>query len=89
MPGLSARDMAAERAKNLLSLMHATVHLTQADTIEEIKVAIEGRLQALSNANTLLAESRWSGANLHSLVTEELAPYSPDEEASPAGFLQG
>jgi two-component sensor histidine kinase len=37
--------------------------------------AIEGRLQALSNAHTLLAQTRWAGANLHSLVTEELAPY--------------
>jgi two-component sensor histidine kinase len=63
------------RAKNLLSLVQATVHLTQADTLEEFKAAVEGRLQAISNAHTLLAESRWAGASLHSLVTEELAPY--------------
>ena len=81
-----AREM-DHRAKNLLSLMHATVHLTQADTIEEFKAAIEGRLQALSKAHTLLAESRWSGANLHSLVSEELAPYLPDEEASRADIV--
>ena len=52
------------------------MQLTHADTVEGFKAAIEGRLQALSNAHTLLAQSRWSGANLHSLVTEELAPYS-------------
>ena len=63
------------RAKNLLALMQATVHLTQADTVEEFKAAIGGRLRALSNAHTLLAESRWTGAKLRSLVTEELAPY--------------
>jgi hypothetical protein len=63
------------RAKNLLALMQATVHLTQADTVKEFKAAIEGRLRALSNAHTLLAESRWTGAKLRSLVTEELAPY--------------
>ena len=45
------------RAKNLLALMQATVHLTQADTVQEFKAAIEGRLRALSNAHTLLAES--------------------------------
>jgi PAS domain S-box-containing protein len=67
------------RAKNLLALIQATVHLTQADTVKEFKAAIEGRLQALSNAHTLLAESRWVGAKLHSLVTEELAPYSLKE----------
>jgi PAS domain S-box-containing protein len=75
------------RAKNLLSLMHATVHLTQADTVQEFKTAIEGRLQALSNAHALLTESRWSGAKLHNLVTEELAPYSPSKEASRADII--
>jgi two-component sensor histidine kinase len=67
--------------------MHATVHLTQADTIQEFKAAIEGRLQALSNAHALLTESRWSGAKLHSLITEELAPYSPNGEASRAVII--
>jgi HWE histidine kinase len=45
------------RAKNLLALVQATVHLTHADTVEDFKAAIEGRLQALSNAHTLLAQS--------------------------------
>jgi two-component sensor histidine kinase len=63
------------RAKNLLALVQASVHLTQADTIQEFRAAVEGRLQALSNVHTLLAESRWAGANLHRLVTEELSPY--------------
>ena len=44
------------RAKNLLALVQATVHLTQADTVEEFKTVIEGRLHALSNAHMLLAE---------------------------------
>jgi two-component sensor histidine kinase len=60
----------------LLAIVQATVHLTQADTVQEFKAAVEGRLQALSNAHTLLAESRWAGAKMHSLVSEELAPYS-------------
>jgi PAS domain S-box-containing protein len=64
------------RAKNLLSLVQATVQLTQADTVEDFKAAIGGRLQALANAHSLLAESRWAGASLRGLVTEELAPYS-------------
>jgi PAS domain S-box-containing protein len=63
------------RAKNLLSLVQATVHLTQADTAQDFKRAIEGRIRALSNAHTLLAESRWVGADLRTLVTEELFPY--------------
>jgi len=67
------------RAKNLLALVQATVKLTHADTVQDFKAAIEGRLQALSNAHTLLAQSRWAGANLHSLVKEELAPYKLEE----------
>jgi two-component sensor histidine kinase len=67
------------RAKNLLALVQATVQLTHADTVEDFKAAIEGRLQALSRAHTLLAQSRWAGANLHTLVTEELAPYRAAE----------
>jgi two-component sensor histidine kinase len=73
-----AREM-DHRAKNLLALVQATVHLTQADTTHDFKAAIEGRIQALSNAHTLLAESRWAGADLRTLVTEELSPYRAAE----------
>src|SRR5258708_5772167 len=69
-----AREM-DHRAKNLLALVQATVHLTQADNIQDFKAAIEGRIRALSNAHALLAESRWEGADLRALVTEELSPY--------------
>ncbi|HEY1982733.1 MAG TPA: HWE histidine kinase domain-containing protein [Xanthobacteraceae bacterium] len=63
------------RAKNLLALVQATVHFSAADTSTGIKAAIEGRIQALSNVHTLLANSRWAGANLHTLVMDELKPY--------------
>ena len=56
------------RARNLLALVQATVFLTQADTVQEFKAAIEGRLKALSHAHTLLAESRWAGAKLQLLI---------------------
>jgi PAS domain S-box-containing protein len=67
------------RAKNLLALVQAAVQLTHADTVEDFKAAIDGRLQALSNAHSLLAQSRWAGVDLHSLVMEELAPYRAAE----------
>jgi two-component sensor histidine kinase len=59
----------------LLALVQATVLLTKADTADAFKAAIEGRIRALSNAHNLLAESRWAGADLRKLVTEELSPY--------------
>jgi len=63
------------RSKNLLAMVQATVRLTQGDTSGELKAAIEGRLQALANAHALLAQSRWAGADLRSLIEEELSPY--------------
>ena len=76
---LLAREV-DHRSKNLLALVQATVHLTQAETVAELKAAITGRLQALSNAHTLLAQSRWEGADLHRLIAEELSPYCEDGE---------
>jgi len=67
------------RARNLLALIQATVHMSQGRTSGELKTAIEGRIQALSNAHTLLAQSRWAGADLGSLVTNELLPYQSEE----------
>jgi two-component sensor histidine kinase len=57
--------------------VQATVHFSAADTPDAIKSAIEGRLHALSNVHTLLANSRWAGADLRTLVMDELNPYSP------------
>jgi PAS domain S-box-containing protein len=66
------------RSKNLLALVQAAVHFSTAETPEAIKVAIEGRIQALSNVHNLLAQSRWAGADLRHLVTDELRPYCPE-----------
>jgi PAS domain S-box-containing protein len=71
---------AEHRAKNVLATVQATVHLTQADTTEGLKQAIEGRIQALANVHALFVQSRWTGAELHTLVTQELSPYCQDGE---------
>lgn len=71
---------AEHRSKNLLATVQATVHLTQADTVQGFKHAIEGRIQALANVNALFAQSRWKGAELRSLIKQELAPYEDNQE---------
>ncbi|HEY7296580.1 MAG TPA: HWE histidine kinase domain-containing protein [Xanthobacteraceae bacterium] len=76
---LLARE-AEHRAKNILAAVQATVHLTQAETVEDFKEAVEGRIQALANSHNLLVQSRWQGADLESLVTQELSPYCKDGE---------
>ena len=75
------------RAKNLLAIVQATVQLTHADSVKDFKAAIGGRLQALSNVHTLLAQTRWAGARLRSLVTDELAPYNL--EGVPRAHIDG
>jgi PAS domain S-box-containing protein len=63
------------RAKNLLAVVQSVVSLTRADTLPEFKAAIEGRIQALGRAHSMLAASRWEGAELERVLAEELAPY--------------
>jgi PAS domain S-box-containing protein len=77
---LLARE-AEHRTKNILATVQATVHLTQSETIDGLKSAIEGRIQALANVHALFVQSRWEGANLRNLVTQELSPHCQDVEA--------
>ena len=72
---------AEHRSKNLLATVQATVNLSQADTSDALKSAIEGRIQALANVHSLFAQSRWIGAELSTLATQELTPYRRDNEA--------
>src|SRR5882672_1673865 len=55
---------AEHRCKNVLATVQAT----------------EGRIQALANVHTLFVQTRWKGAELHSLVMQELSPYRKDGE---------
>ena len=66
---------AEHRTKNVLATVRATVNLSQSKTLDGLKRAIEGRIQALANV-PLFVKSRWNGAELSSLVVQELAPYS-------------
>jgi PAS domain S-box-containing protein len=71
---------AEHRAKNLLANVQAMVRLSQSDTADGLKEAITGRIGALSNVHSLFVQSRWTGAELGSLVKQELSPYSRDGE---------
>jgi PAS domain S-box-containing protein len=85
---LLARE-ADHRTKNLLALAQATVHLTNGETAAELKSAIEGRLRALTNAHTLLAQSRWAGADLRNLALEELSPYCTEDDYGSRTRIEG
>jgi PAS domain S-box-containing protein len=72
---------AEHRSKNLLATVQATVHLSQSETPEGLKGAIEGRIQALANVHSLFVKSRWIGAEPSIVAKQELTPYMQKNES--------
>jgi PAS domain S-box-containing protein len=69
---------AEHRTKNILATVQATVRLSHSNSPDDLKDLIEGRINALAKVHTLFVQSGWTGAELHSLVTQELLPYGAD-----------
>jgi two-component sensor histidine kinase len=67
---------AEHRSKNLLANALAAVNLSQSGSPEGLKQTIAGRIQALANVCSLFVTTRWIGAELSAIATQELAPYS-------------
>lgn len=68
------------RSKNVLAVVQSMLQLTHATSVEEYRAAAHGRIAALGRAHTLLAESRWEGAELRRIMGEEMMPYRNDGE---------
>src|SRR3954452_20729086 len=66
------------RSNNLLAVAQAMLRLTKADTAEEFQAAFQGRLSALANVQRLFSASRWTGADIQTIIQEELRPYGPN-----------
>jgi two-component sensor histidine kinase len=71
---------AEHRTKNILTTVQAAVRFSHSNSPDDLKARIEGRIKALANVHTLFVQSRWRGAELRSLVTQELLPYRSDGE---------
>jgi len=71
---------AEHRSKNLLASVLAIVNLSNADTLAGLKRAIEGRIQALANVHSIFVATRWVGAELSAIATQELAPFAAAEQ---------
>ena len=63
------------RAKNALAVVQAVLRLTRAESMPAFARAVEGRVAALARAQTLLTESRWTGADFQAMLRGELAPF--------------
>jgi PAS domain S-box-containing protein len=70
---------AEHRSKNLLATVQATVRLSQSETPDGLKRATEGRNQSLANVHSLFVKTRWIGADLSTIATQELAPYEKNQ----------
>ena len=77
---LLAREV-DHRARNTLAVVQSIVRLTKSRDMEAYTEAIEGRIRALAHAQELLSQSRWQGADIVRLVTEEIAPYRMGDPA--------
>jgi PAS domain S-box-containing protein len=65
------------RVKNILSNVSAIARLSsqRATSVDGFVKALDGRIQAMSRAHTLVRRVAWGGANLFSLVTETVAAF--------------
>jgi PAS domain S-box-containing protein len=81
---LLAREV-DHRARNALAVIQSIIRLTRARNVDDYVAAIEGRIKALARAHTLLSDSRWHGADLATLVGEELEPYRSGDKVSVDG----
>ncbi len=78
------------RAKNALAVVLAALQLTQAPDLPSYVRAITGRVKALARAQTLLADDRWAGADLGTLLRGELEGFLTDGVAGePRASLTG
>lgn len=80
------------RAKNALTVVKAALRLTPRDDPAYFAGAVEGRIDALARAQTLLSETSWSGTPLRDMLTGALEPFvaaAPDEDGAPRVVLDG
>ena len=71
---LLAREV-DHRARNALAVIQSIIRLTRANNVDDYVQTVEGRIKALARAHTLLSDSRWNGADMRTLLADELAPY--------------
>jgi len=83
---LLAREV-DHRAKNMLAVVQAVLRLTRAGSQPEFVQAVEGRVASLARTHSVLAASRWAGADLRTLIEDELSVYG-DLDRSRVG-IQG
>jgi PAS domain S-box-containing protein len=75
------------RVKNILARVAVVAMYTRqgSRSMDEFIQTLDGRIQSMATAHSLLSQSRWNGAGLTELVRHQLAPYATDANMSVSG----
>lgn len=73
------------RARNVLAIVHSLMQFTRADDLESYKTVLTGRINALSRAQTSLANRRWEGGRLEDVVRDALDALCPADRVDIGG----
>ena len=74
----------SHRVKNTLATVVSIARqsFSRDATVESARQSFEGRLRALAQTHTRLAEASWAGVDLTTLLEDELAPYRSESHAN-------
>jgi PAS domain S-box-containing protein len=75
------------RVKNVLARVAVVAMATRegSSSMDEFVRTLDGRIQSMASAHSLLSQSRWHGVSLSELVRNQLAPYATDANMTISG----
>jgi two-component sensor histidine kinase len=75
------------RVKNVLARVAVVARYTRqgSSSMDGFVKALDGRIQSMAAAHSLLSQSRWHGVGLTDLVRHQLAPYATDANTTTSG----
>jgi PAS domain S-box-containing protein len=75
------------RVKNVLARVAVVAISTRraSSSMDEFVRTLDGRIQSMASAHSLLSQSRWHGVSLSDLVHNQLAPYATDANMTISG----
>jgi len=73
------------RARNVLTVVQSFVRLTMAESTEEFRRVLDGRVATLARVQTSLAARKWEGATLREVIEAELGALCEPDAFSISG----
>jgi two-component sensor histidine kinase len=75
------------RVKNILAQVAVVAVSTRqgSHSMDDFLRSLNGRIQSMAAAHTLLSKSGWQGVGLHALVRNQFAPYATDTNVTISG----